>query len=172
MFGLGPGLFQFLIIYVVSIAGTVSYNKYFHLNTKWYSLSKFWPPCCSLNQSKIGSFGIRTEDHHLNTRYVGYSDPHCITIKIALSHCSTLKIVQWGSEIRTSLDFEWSKRGWVSNGLYFEWDLKCWSPTIWNLDKWPSFCQKTWNPNHLKSALQKVRISNVRISDPHCTLVK
>ena len=24
--------------------------------------------------------------------------------------------IQWGSEIRTSLDFEWSKRGWVANG--------------------------------------------------------
>ena len=24
-------------------------------------------------------------------------------------------IVQWRSEIRTSLDFEWSKRGWVAN---------------------------------------------------------
>ena len=30
-----------------------------------------------------------------------------------------------GSEILTSLDFEWSKRGWVAaNGLDFEWDLK------------------------------------------------
>ena len=32
--------------------------------------------------------------------------------------------LQWGSEIWTSLDFEWSKRGWVANGLDFEWDLK------------------------------------------------
>ena len=39
-------------------------------------------------------------------------------------------VVQWGSEIRTSLDFEWSTRGWVANGLDFEWDLKCGSPTI------------------------------------------
>ena len=29
--------------------------------------------------------------------------------------------VQWGSEIQTSLDFEWSKRGWVANGLDFVW---------------------------------------------------
>ena len=27
------------------------------------------------------------------------------------------------SEIRPSLDFEWSKTGWVVNGLDFEWDL-------------------------------------------------
>ena len=37
--------------------------------------------------------------------------------------------VQWGSEIGTSLGFEWSKRGWVANGLDFEWDLKYGSPT-------------------------------------------
>ena len=34
---------------------------------------------------------------------------------------------QWGSEIRTGLDLEWSKRGWIANGLNFEWDL---GPTI------------------------------------------
>ena len=39
-------------------------------------------------------------------------------------------VVQWGSEIWTSLDCEWSKRGWVANGLNFEWDLKSRSPTI------------------------------------------
>ena len=35
-----------------------------------------------------------------------------------------------GSEIQTSLDFEWSKRGWVANGPDFKWDLKTKSPTI------------------------------------------
>ena len=39
-------------------------------------------------------------------------------------------IVQWESDIRTSLDFEWSKRGWVANGQDFEWVLKMGSPTI------------------------------------------
>ena len=38
--------------------------------------------------------------------------------------------LQWGSEIRPSLDFEWSKTGWVTNGLDFKWDLKSGSPTI------------------------------------------
>ena len=32
--------------------------------------------------------------------------------------------IQWGSEIWTSLDFEWSKKGWVADGPDFEWDLK------------------------------------------------
>ena len=32
--------------------------------------------------------------------------------------------LHWGSEIWTSLDFEWSKKGWVVNGLDFNWDLK------------------------------------------------
>ena len=32
--------------------------------------------------------------------------------------------VQRGSEISTSLDFEWSERGWVANDPDFEWDLK------------------------------------------------
>ena len=54
--------------------------------------------------------------------------------------------IQWGSEIRTSLDFEWLKRGWVAmvrilNGI---WNLEAQpsrqiaallSKTIWNLDK-------------------------------------
>ena len=31
---------------------------------------------------------------------------------------------------------------WVWNGLDLEWDLKSWSPTIWNPDKWLPFCQK------------------------------
>ena len=47
-----------------------------------------------------------------------------------------------GSEIRPSLDFEWSKRGCVANGLDFEWDLKSGIPTIWNPDKWRPFRQK------------------------------
>ena len=38
--------------------------------------------------------------------------------------------VQWGSEIQTSLDFEWLKRGWIANGPDFEWNLKSMSPTI------------------------------------------
>ena len=38
--------------------------------------------------------------------------------------------VQWGFEIWTSLDFEWSKRVLVANGPDFEWDLKPRSPTI------------------------------------------
>ena len=53
-----------------------------------------------------------------------------------------LNAMQWRSEIRTSLDFEWSKRCWVANGPKFEWDLKSGSPTICNPDKWPPFCQK------------------------------
>ena len=36
----------------------------------------------------------------------------------------TVFVIQWGSEIQPSLDFEWSKTGWVANGLDFEWDLK------------------------------------------------
>ena len=38
--------------------------------------------------------------------------------------------IQWGSEIWTSLDFEWSKRDQVANGPDFEQDLKSISPTI------------------------------------------
>ena len=46
------------------------------------------------------------------------------------------------TEIRPSLDFEWSKKGWVANGLDFKWNLKSGSPTIWNPGKWQPFCQK------------------------------
>ena len=41
-----------------------------------------------------------------------------------------LRTVQWGSEIRGGLDFEWSKRDWVVNGPDFKWDLKSRSLTI------------------------------------------
>ena len=37
--------------------------------------------------------------------------------------------IQWGSEIWTSLGFEWSKRAWVANGLDFKWNQKFGSPT-------------------------------------------
>ena len=40
------------------------------------------------------------------------------------------KQIQWGPEIQPSLNFEWSKRGWVASGLDFEWDLKSGTPTI------------------------------------------
>ena len=50
--------------------------------------------------------------------------------------------IQWRSEIQTSLDFDWSKRGWVVNSPDFVWDLKYRQITailskknIWNLDK-------------------------------------
>ena len=33
-------------------------------------------------------------------------------------------LILWRSEIRPSLDSKWSKRGWVANGLDFEWNLK------------------------------------------------
>ena len=54
-----------------------------------------------------------------------------------------VKLITLGSEIRSSLDLEWSKRGWVANGPDFKWDLKSQSPTtIWNPDKCSPFCQK------------------------------
>ena len=53
-----------------------------------------------------------------------------------------IKCIQWGSEVRTCLGFEWSKRGMFTKGPDFEWDLKSVTPTIWNQDKRPSFYQK------------------------------
>ena len=38
--------------------------------------------------------------------------------------------IQLGSEVQKCPDFEWSKRGWVENGLDFEWDLKSGSLTF------------------------------------------
>ena len=49
-----------------------------------------------------------------------------------------------GSEIKTLPDFEWSKRSRFTNGPDFHEYLKSESPTLWNQDKWPSFCQKTF----------------------------
>ena len=47
---------------------------------------------------------------------------------------------QMGNEIRTSLDFEWTERGWFANDLDFKCDLKLGRPTIRNLDKWSPVC--------------------------------
>ena len=49
-----------------------------------------------------------------------------------------LSWIQWGTEIWTIME----KRGWVTNGPDFEWDLISESPTILNPDKWPPFCNK------------------------------
>ena len=49
-------------------------------------------------------------------------------------------IIQWGSEIWTSLDFRWSKRSWVENGWDFKWDQE---------------------PNHLKSVKVAAILSNI-----------
>ena len=51
------------------------------------------------------------------------------SIFIKVGHRVQLEI-QWGSEIRTNLDFEWFKRDWVANGPDLEEDLKSISPTI------------------------------------------
>ena len=39
-------------------------------------------------------------------------------------------LITVGAEIWTSLDLEWSKRGWVANGLDYKWNLKFGNPTI------------------------------------------
>ena len=50
---------------------------------------------------------------------------HCYLGEILTKKSSRTRIrnsyLQWGSEIRTSPDLEWSKTGWFAD---FEWDLK------------------------------------------------
>ena len=48
----------------------------------------------------------------------------------------TKYLLQWESEIRVSLDLEWSKRGRFANSLDLGWDLKSGSSTILNTNKW------------------------------------
>ena len=56
---------------------------------------------------------------------IEYGPCRCLnTPKIQLTDLSGFQVIQWGSEIWTSLDFEWSKRGWVANGPDLERDLK------------------------------------------------
>ena len=69
----------------------------------------------------------------------------------------TKNVVQWGSEIRTSLEFEWYKRGWLANDPDFKWDLKSWIPIVWNPDKWLPFCQKPFGIWTKMSGFQMVR---------------
>ena len=54
----------------------------------------------------------------------------CKYKKLQISRDNLIKYQFGGSDIQTSLDFEWSKRGWVANGLDFVWDLKSGSPTL------------------------------------------
>ena len=63
----------------------------------------------------------------------------------------------YSGDLKSDLDFEWSKRGWVTNGLDFEWHLKSGSTTIWNLDKWPPFCQKLFQIGTKMSGFWMVR---------------
>ena len=55
-----------------------------------------------------------------------------------------MPIPHWGSEIWTSLDFEWLKGGWVANGPDLESHLK-WKPNYLKYGskrpdfKWPGF---------------------------------
>ena len=81
-------------------------------------------------------------------------------------------LLQWGSEYQTSLEFKWSKRGWMPNGPVFECHLNSKQPDHLNtrkidnilfsyvliryLNGWSKtydMVQKptTWIPNHLKS---------------------
>ena len=56
--------------------------------------------------------------------------------------------IQWGSEIRTCPDLEWSKRGWFAEGLDFN---EIWNPQAQPFEKPPK-----WLPTciyHLKSRL-------------------
>ena len=63
-----------------------------------------------------------------------------------------ISLVQWGFEIRTSLDFEWSKRGRVANGQDFEWDLKS-QDFEWDLKsrQMAPFCQKPAGPFEIRT---------------------
>ena len=54
--------------------------------------------------------------------------------------------------------------GWLLNGLNFEWDLKSESPTIWNLDKWQPFCQKSFEIQTKTSRFRTVGILAIAIA--------
>ena len=60
--------------------------------------------------------------------------------------------IQWGSEIRTCLDFEWLTLVWFSNGLVF----KCFRQTIRKPDKNVQFSNGFWhNGCHFVKKSQK-----------------
>ena len=66
--------------------------------------------------------------------------------------------LQWGSEMRTSLDFKWSIRGWVPNGLEFECNLKSRSPTICNPDNLPPFYHLIQGYGHFQTNTKFTRL--------------
>ena len=85
--------------------------------------------CGLTNCSGCGRNGLKEYSRDLNTDHSKTGIIETQTIWHPIFEGSGFQI-QWGSEIRPSLDFEWSKTGWVANGLDFEWDLKSGSPTI------------------------------------------
>ena len=104
----------------------------------------------------------------------------CFYVKLFLYTPQSI-ILQWGSEIQPILDFEWSKRGWVANGLDFKWHLKIltiYRHFVKNHLKSGQISLECECPYHLKTGPFEIRlksqdfkcfwISNGQISDPHC----
>ena len=114
-----------------------------------------WTPGCQLQGSTnhttltvVGKADLKMQSHRTVTMFqlFKYQKPKCP--------------VQWGSEIQTSLDLKWLKRGWVANGQDLELAMKSVSPNIWNLDKLQPFCQKTFDIWTKMSGFWTVRFLN------------
>ena len=79
--------------------------------------------------------------------------------------------VHWGFEIRTSFNFEWSKRGWFADGLDLEWDLKSRKPNHFKLRQMAAILSKNiLNPDKnvkiLNGSVFKWLVGTIAIARP------
>ena len=142
--------------------------------------SRFWTGSAKLS---ISGFEAALESASYRLTYVPSTISNRPRMKIAWKETCKL---QWGSEIPTHLDLEWSRRGWFENGPNFEWDLEI--PTnghyfVQNHLKskqkhpdfeWSSFqmvgtiviaiviARPFWKQDHFKSDLQKIWTLSIR----------
>ena len=105
----------------------------------WFS-EKLWGSKFSfllIGLSRINVSGTLWQDYRLLLSEIRV--PNQILAAVVLAKTPSKGV--WVSS-QTCLDFEWSKRGWVANGLDLKCYLKSGNPTILNPDKWTPICHK------------------------------
>ena len=98
--------------------------------------------CCTLNNTRLCDEHLFDKLAHTALKEVSCPRFGRHGLRDVMSNSSHIRQYFWtlqfledigGSAIQTSLDFQWSQRSWVANGLNFEWNPKSASPTIRNI---------------------------------------
>ena len=124
--------FQLFLLETLFVLAFMLWDKLVNLTLGVIKCCRIQHLSCLINiitKTLSRSFQLKLLFHHYKVLHVPYSNGIQIPDHSVIRQLLPIQI-QWGSEIRPSLDFEFSKTGWVTNGLDFEWDLKSRSPTI------------------------------------------